>query len=66
MIQTHEHDAKARFLRIDKVEGLTAISRSHIHHLASQGQFPKLVKRRHGSAGNLSPAQFEKKFLSGS
>jgi prophage regulatory protein len=33
----------SRLLRIDQVEDLTAISRSHIYHLASLGQFPKQV-----------------------
>lgn len=39
MIQTHEHETKPRFLRIDQIEDLSAIIRSHIYHLASQGQF---------------------------
>jgi prophage regulatory protein len=43
MTHTQEHEAKPRFLRIDQVEDLTAISRSHIYHLASQGQFPRQV-----------------------
>lgn len=33
----------SRLLRIDQVEALTAISRSHIYHLASIGQFPRQV-----------------------
>jgi len=33
----------SRLLRIDQVEELTAISRSHIYHLASLGQFPRQV-----------------------
>jgi prophage regulatory protein len=33
----------SRLLRIDQVEELTAISRSHIYHLAAIGQFPKQV-----------------------
>jgi len=32
-----------RFIRIDQVEDLTAISRSHIYHLASLGEFPRQV-----------------------
>ena len=38
-----EHKKISRLLRIDEVEELTAISRSHIYHLASLGQFPKQV-----------------------
>lgn len=40
---TQEHSPPPRFLRIDQVENLTAISRSHIYHLASQGLFPSQV-----------------------
>lgn len=39
---SQEH-SPPRFLRIDQVEDLTAISRSHIYHLASQDQFPRQV-----------------------
>jgi predicted DNA-binding transcriptional regulator AlpA len=38
-----EHKKITRLLRIDQVEDLTAISRSHIYHLAALGQFPKQV-----------------------
>lgn len=33
----------SRLLRIDQVEQMAAISRSHIYHLAAIGQFPKQV-----------------------
>jgi prophage regulatory protein len=35
--------ATPRFLRIDQVEDLTSISRSHIYHLAALGEFPRQV-----------------------
>jgi len=43
MTTKQQHEISPRFLRIDQVEDLTAISRSHIYHLASQGQFPRQV-----------------------
>lgn len=39
-----EQKKVSRLLRIDQVEELTAISRSHIYHLASLGQFPRQVQ----------------------
>jgi prophage regulatory protein len=38
-----EQKKVSRLLRIDQVEEMTAISRSHIYHLAAVGQFPKQV-----------------------
>lgn len=43
MKQPQPPQVKPRFLRIDQVEDLTSISRSHIYYLASLGEFPRLV-----------------------